>query len=120
MKILIDMNLSPEWLPLLSSHGFDAVHWSRIGAPNSPDAEIMQWARTNGHVVFTHDLDFGVLLAHSHDGKPSVVQVRTQDVTPSHLGPVILSVLRAHETILSLGALITVDEARARVRILPL
>jgi predicted nuclease of predicted toxin-antitoxin system len=50
----------------------------------------MQWARDHGHVVFTHDLDFGILLAHSKDGRPSVIQVRTQDVSPAHLGPIVL------------------------------
>lgn len=114
------MNLSPDWIALLSGHGFEAVHWSRIGAPNAPDSEIMQWARENGYVVFTHDLDFGILLAHSRDGGPSVIQARTQDVTPDHLGPMVLSVLRAHESILNQGALITIDEAKSRVRVLPI
>jgi predicted nuclease of predicted toxin-antitoxin system len=45
----------------------------------------MQWARNNDYLVFTHDLDFGILLAHSRDSGPSVIQVRTQDVTPDHL-----------------------------------
>ena len=120
MKILIDMNLSPEWVSLFSGHGFDAVHWSHIGAPNAPDFEIMQWARNNDYLVFRHDLDFGILLAHSRDGGPSVIQVRTQDVTPDHLGPMVLGVLRTHEAMLNRGALITIDEAKSRVRILPI
>ena len=64
MKLLLDMNLSPAWLPLLHSHGFEAVHWSEVGDGRSPDHEIMRWAREHGCVVFTHDLDFGLLLAH--------------------------------------------------------
>ena len=114
------MNLSPEWQPLLQANGFEAVHWSTIGAGNAPDTEIMQWARDNGCVVFTHDLDFGILLAHSRDGRPSVIQVRTQDVSPEHLGPVVLRVLRAHGEALESGALLTIDESKSRVRILPI
>lgn len=114
------MNLSPQWQPLLQENGFEAVHWSSIGAGNAPDTEIMQWARNNGCVVFTHDLDFGILLAHSKDGRPSVIQVRTQDVSPEHLGPVVLRVLRAHGEALESGALLTVDESKSRVRILPI
>lgn len=79
----------------------------------------MRWARDNGCVVFTHDLDFGILLAHSKDGGPSVIQVRTQDVSPEHLGPVMLRALRAHG-VLESGALLTIDESRSRVRILPI
>ena len=120
MRLLIDMNLSPEWQPILQKHGFEAIHWSSVGAGNAPDTEIMQWARDNRCVVFTHDLDFGILLAHSKDGGPSVIQVRTHDVTPDHIGPFVLSVLRAHAEALESGALITIDESKSRVRILPI
>ena len=114
------MKLSPDWAPLLNENGFEAVHWSVIGAYNAPDTEIMQWARDNSWVVFTHDLDFGILLAHSKDGSPSVIQVRTQDVSPEHLGPIVLSALRAHGEALESGALLTIDESKSRVRILPI
>ena len=120
MKLLIDMNLSPEWQVLFQENGFEAVHWSTIGAHAAPDSEIMQWARDNHCVVFTHDLDFGSLLAHSKDGKPSVIQVRTQDVSPEHLGPILLSALQAHGEVLENGALLTIDESKSRVRILPI
>lgn len=114
------MNLSPEWRTLLQASGFEAVHWSTVGAYNSPDAEIMQWARDNHCVLFTHDLDFGILLAHSKDGGSSVIQVRTQDVSPEHLGPVVLRVIRAQKESLESGALLTIDESKSRVRILPI
>lgn len=114
------MNLSPEWVPLFRQSGFDALHWSDIGRANAPDDEVLQWARENQAVVFTHDLDFGILLALTESTGPSVVQVRTQDVTPGHLGNLVLSVLATHGTALAAGALITVDETRARVRILPI
>ena len=120
MKLLIDMNLSPDWQSFLGDEGFEAVHWSAIGAGNAPDCEIMRWARDNGRVVFTHDLDFGILLAHSKDGRPSVIQVRTQDVSPEHLGPIVLRALRANVEALESGALVTIDEAKSRVRILPI
>ncbi|MEH2244110.1 DUF5615 family PIN-like protein [Nostoc sp.] len=31
MKILLDINLSPEWVAVLENAGFEAVHWSTIG-----------------------------------------------------------------------------------------
>lgn len=31
MKIVLDMNLSPEWAGFLISNGIDAVHWSSEG-----------------------------------------------------------------------------------------
>ncbi len=29
-KLLVDMNLSPQWIPVLQ-HGWPAVHWSDVG-----------------------------------------------------------------------------------------
>jgi predicted nuclease of predicted toxin-antitoxin system len=69
---------------------------------------------------FTHDLDFGAILAVTRAAAPSVIQVRAQDVTPEHLTDLVVRALRQHEAILQQGALITIDEARLRSRILPL
>jgi len=32
MKIVIDMNLSPQWVEVLKTAGYESVHWSDIGA----------------------------------------------------------------------------------------
>ena len=83
MKILIDMNLSPDWTVSLREAGFESVHWSQVGDPKASDETIMNYALARGHVVFTHDLDFGAILAATHAEAPSVIQVRTQDVDPA-------------------------------------
>ena len=120
MKIVVDMNLSPEWVGVLRERGFAAQHWSEAGDPRAADAEIMQWAREHGAVVFTHDLDFGMLLAHSRAGGPSVIQVRTQDVSPAALGATVLAVLAAQRAAIEAGAIVTIEKDRSRVRILPI
>ena len=117
---MVDMNLSPEWVKVLESDGWPAVHWSTIGDPRASDATIMEWAATHEYVVFTHDLDFGAILALSHATSPSVLQVRAADVMPAHLGDAILAALKQHEADLSSGALVVVDERRSRVRVLPI
>jgi predicted nuclease of predicted toxin-antitoxin system len=61
MKILVDMNLSPEWISTLVGAGFEAIHWSSVGNPRAQDIEILEWARRNDWIVFTNDLDFGHL-----------------------------------------------------------
>lgn len=78
MKILIDMNLSPEWIEEFTTHGINEVHWASIGDFDAPDKVLMKYAKDNDYVVFTHDLDFGTALALIHAEKPSVIQVRTQ------------------------------------------
>ena len=84
------MNLSPQWVPALQQHGWQAMHWSDVGDPKASDQEIMDWAAARQLVVFTHDLDFGTMLALSHDNGPSVLQVRNEDALPEAVaGPVI-------------------------------
>jgi predicted nuclease of predicted toxin-antitoxin system len=120
MKILIDMNLSPDRVDVFRENGFEAEHWSKVGDPRADDSALMGWARANGYVVFTHDLDFGTLPALTQAESPSVIQVRTQDVTPSHLSSMLLAVVHRYESQLTSGALIILDEGKSRVRILPL
>ncbi len=79
----------------------------------------MEWANTNGYIVFTHDLDFGALLAATQASSLSVIQVRTQDVLPDQLEAIIMNVINQFRISLEAGALVTVDETRSRVRILP-
>lgn len=120
MKILIDINLSPEWVSALEEAGHQAVHWAHVGNPSAPDCELMEWAKTRDYVVFTHDLDFGAILATTHADGPSVVQIRTQNIHPLHAKAPLLLMLRQYEDRLLQGALIILDDVRHRVRILPL
>ena len=70
MKILIDMNLSPVWVQYFAENAFVSKHWSEIGKANDPDKVIFEYAKQNGFVVFTHDLDFGALLAATNAKAP--------------------------------------------------
>jgi len=120
MKIIIDVNLPPRWAEVLQRHGIDSVHWTAVGDPRATDGEIMEWARDHKHVVFTHDLDFGALLAMTHATGPSVVQVRTQDVFPEAIEALVVKVLTDYRDALQRGAIVSVDQVLARVRILPI
>ena len=120
LRILIDMNLSPEWIETLRSFGWDAVHWREVGDPRAPDSQIMAWAAREGYIVFTHDLDFGSLLAATNAAAPSVIQVRVQDVLPSFLEDAVNAALRQFANELLQGAIVTIDEQKMRARVLPL
>lgn len=119
MKLLVDMNLSPLWIPFLKQNGFEAIHWSEVGASTAPDTQIMEHARAGGYVILTHDLDFGKLLALQGRGGPSVAQIRTQDVLPNAVGRIVVSALRAAQPHLESGALVTIDPVHHRIRLLP-
>ena len=119
MKILIDMNLPPRWAKVFAAEGWEALHWSQVGAPTASDREIMAWARDNDYIVFTHDLDFSALLAATQGEGPSVIQVRTQNVLPEAIGTLVINAVKQFQHELEKGALITIDPHRARSRILP-
>jgi predicted nuclease of predicted toxin-antitoxin system len=120
MKLLIDMNLSPEWVKVLGDKGYEAVHWSSVGNPCASDHEIMTWAKDNEYVHFSHDLDFGAILAATKARGPSVIQIRSQDINPHHIGNAVASAINQFKSHLEKGALIVIDEAKSRSRILPL
>ena len=120
MRVLVDMNLSPRWVALLAAAGFESVHWSHIGARDAPDPVIMGYGAAHGYVVLTHDLDFGAILAATARRKPSVVQLRADDVRPEAIGTQVLAALRQMTRELDDGALLTVDTNRSRLRLLPL
>jgi predicted nuclease of predicted toxin-antitoxin system len=120
VKLLLDMNLSPSWVPALEALGHEVVHWSSVGDPRAPDREVLAYARAHHQVLLTHDLDFGRLLALTGAQGPSVVQARTQDVLPGGLLKAVGATLEQYEPALSAGALVVIEKDAARVRILPL
>jgi predicted nuclease of predicted toxin-antitoxin system len=120
MKLLLDMNLSPRWVELLNKAGFEAVHWSTIGPGSAPDVEIMTFARQQGYVLLTHDLDFGAILAATRGQKPSVVQLRSENLGIEIIGRSVIDALHEVAADLDDGALVTIDPGRTRVRVLPL
>lgn len=120
MKLVIDMNLSPRWVSLLASAGIESAHWSTLGPTNAPDSAIMAYAKANRCVVLTHDLDFGAILAATQGEKPSVVQVRSENVSPEVIGKQVIAALHQMASELEEGALLTIDPRRTRLRVLPL
>lgn len=120
MRLVVDMNLSPRWVGWLREAGFDAEHWSTIGDATATDAVIMRAAYDRGAVVITNDLDFGAMLASSGTEGPSVIQLRAADLRPEALAPILIETIRQLSSELESGALVTLESARNRVRLLPL
>lgn len=120
MKILVDMNLSPRWVDHLASAGIESAHWSTIGSSTASDAAIMAFAAANDYVVVTHDLDFSAILAVTGGNKPSVVQIRADDLSPERIGGRVLAALHQARDELEHGALLAIDVHRTRLRMLPL
>jgi predicted nuclease of predicted toxin-antitoxin system len=120
VKFLIDMNLTPAWVEFFTAHGFESIHWQSVGAHEADDAVIMSFAREHDFILFTHDLDFGCILAVTQALGPSVVQARVEDPLPDRIGDALVSVLQEQALHLERGALVTLDPERARTRVLPI
>jgi predicted nuclease of predicted toxin-antitoxin system len=120
MRIVIDMNLSPAWVEVMKGAGLDAIHWSQIGEADAADVEIFEWAATRNGVVFTNDLDFGTLLHLTAARKPSVIQIRAEDVRPATMGDCVCAAIIDTADELRQGALVTIDPRKKRVSLLPL
>ena len=120
MRILVDMNLSPKWADFLTENGIEAVHWSSIGSPAASDIEIITYAKMHDFSIFTNDLDFGFILAMTRCKKPSVIQTRTGVLGAGKIGGIVISAIKMLAADIEKGALVTIDQRKARVTLLPL
>ena len=114
------MNMSPRWVNVLIGRGIPATHWSSVGLSNASDTEIMNFAKENDFIVLTHDLDFGTILFVTNGQKPSVVQLRINDIYPEIDSDYLISALNSVKAELEQGALLIIDTKKTRIRILPL
>ncbi len=117
--IIVDMNLSPDWVELLSSHGIESIHWRELGSAAADDQTIFDHAQKIRAMVLTQDLDFGTILGKTNATSPSVVLLRMSDVDPGRIGLYVVNALQTCATELEAGAILTIDDNRPRVRLLP-
>ncbi|MCP4589845.1 MAG: hypothetical protein GY842_03805 [bacterium] len=120
MKLVIDMNLTPDWVGVIAQIGFEAVHWAQVGDPKAPDEEILEWASRNDRVIFTNDLDFSRLVALTRATGPSILQIRGRRLLPEDSGELVARALSKCQEELEAGALVVIDENTWRARILPI
>ena len=120
MIVLIDMSLPPVWVPFLGERAISSLHWSGVGPYDAADEVIFQHAIDHDEIVFTHDLDFGTLLAYTKSRKPSVIQARVQDPSPERIGGAVIAALEQFREMLLQGVILTILPSCTRVRILPL
>ena len=120
MRFLADVGISLGTVMALRKAGYDAVHLSEQGLQRLPDDEILKKADREGRVVLTFDLDFSDLLALGLSKSPSVIIFRLLDETPASVIPRMMAILRERRQELEGGAVIMVEDARYRLRRLPI
>ena len=104
----------------LRDSGHDSVHLRDEGLLKMEDADILDKARSESRIVLTFDLDFGDLLAASGERLPSVIIFRLRNQTPTAVRPRLFQIISGCEVDLNRGAVVVVEDARYRVRRLPI
>jgi len=120
MRFLADMGISMRTVTWLRSSGHNAVHLTEENLQRSDDEVVLAKARAEGRILLTMDLDFGYLLAVSREQVPSVILFRLDNESSEVVNERLAKVLRARESDLEAGAIISVSEKVIRVRRLPL
>lgn len=119
MKWLLNMNIPRRLKVLLESVGHQCRHSGDIGLAQADDWTILNEAARGDEVIITHDLDYGRLLAFSGATKPSVVIVRLSKPHPDIVFERLKSVWNAIEQPLKEGAIVVIEDATTRIRLLP-
>jgi predicted nuclease of predicted toxin-antitoxin system len=106
-----------DWL---RAQGHDAVHLREENLQRLPDAEVFKKAQSEGRILLAFDLDFGEIVALSGQRSFGLVIFRLKDTTTAHVIERLRDVLEQSATDLEQGAIVVVEEARHRVRRLPI
>ena len=120
MRFRADMGVSMRVVDWLREAGHDVVHLREEGLQRLPNGEIFAKANAEQRVLLTFDLDFGEILAHCAGQIVSVVLFRLHNTRTDHVIDRLATVLRHAGSALATGAIVVVEEARHRVRRLPL
>jgi predicted nuclease of predicted toxin-antitoxin system len=119
-SFIADMNISPQTVKTLLQHGWDILRVSDVLPANTPDLKILEFARCEGKIVITQDLDFSALLALSGYDHRSLITLRLLDSDPQIVTRRLLEVFPHIKRSLHLGCAVTMDEVTVRVRRLPI
>ena len=120
MKFLIDNALSPLVAEGLRQAGHDAIHVGEYGLGASADEVIFDRAAQEERVIISADSDFGTLLSLRKTPKPSVILFRRISRQPDEQVQLLLLNLSAIKDALIQGSVVTFDQTRIRVRMLPI
>ncbi len=120
MRFLVDACVDIRVAEWLRNQGHDAVHLSEQKLQRTPDAEIFRRAVAEDRCVLTFDLDFGEIAALTGGSKGSVILFRLGDPGYRRVIERLTAVIAGSPDAIAKGAVISVEEARYRVRYLPI
>jgi len=120
MRFLADMGISQAVAEWLRSSGHEVLHLRDEGLHRLPNGEIFLKAVRETRIVLTFDLDFGEILALVGQQRVSIILFRLHNTRSINVIGRLKAVLRDSFEPLEQGAIVVVEEARHRIRRLPL
>lgn len=120
MRFLADMGVSMRVVDWLRREGHEAFHLRERGLTRAPDAGTFRIAADEQRVVLTFDLDFSEIASFSGQSSVSVITFRLRDARSSRVIERLAAVLAKSAEAIRAGAIVSVDDARHRIRRLPI
>lgn len=120
MRFLADMGVSQRVVTWLREQGHDATHLRDEGLQRLENGDIFTKASRKLRIILTWDLDFAEILALSGSNTVSAVVFRLVNTRSTHVIERLERVLLESTQDLENGAIISVEEGRHRVRLLPI
>jgi len=120
MRFLLDMNLSTEVAVWLRAQGHDAVHLRELGLQTLGDEAVLAKAVAEQRAILTFDLDFADIIAAAGAARVGVILFRLRSAQSARIVARLPAVLAVAGRALENGAVVIVEEARLRIRHLPI
>jgi predicted nuclease of predicted toxin-antitoxin system len=121
VKLLLDANLSPRLVSLLTRAGHDVAHVFDLGMAEADDETILARALIEERAVVTADTDFVTMLALTGAELPSVVLVRRDTGRRvAALASLLVANVAPLDAEIRKGCIVVVEADRVRVRSLPI
>ena len=119
MKFLVDENIPSSFSNELKTTGYEVRHVTEVGLKATDDNEIVSFARKSGEIIITYDLDFSRIISLLSYDSPSLITLRVSVLNSESFLKIINEVLKSCRRDLETGAMISVDDDRMRIRMLP-